>query len=223
MSYVIGIDVGTSKIKAVLFDLEGNEKRIAYSENIPIVKEEKVEQDMNVLWDRTLKCLKEILTYTDPKNIQGIGVTGQGDGLWLIDKDGNPVSNAILWNDGRSKKYVEELKKNRYMFEKFYKVTGTPAFSGSSLMLLKWLKDNEYQKFNRADTILFCHDWVRFKLTNKKNMEITGASSSLLNLENNQYAYELFNELNIEECKHLLPDLIHSSEIVGTVDRKSVV
>ena len=61
MEFLIGIDVGTSNVKAVLFDKEGHEKKVAMRKNEPLhLGDSKVEQDMNVLWDKVLSCLKEV-------------------------------------------------------------------------------------------------------------------------------------------------------------------
>ena len=94
--YLIGIDSGTSRIKAVLFDLDGNElkaKGLSLTAITPY--EDWYEQDMNEIWEKGSLCIKEVASAVGPEEIAGIGITAQGDGLWLIDAKGDPVRNGM--------------------------------------------------------------------------------------------------------------------------------
>ncbi|NLM04884.1 MAG: carbohydrate kinase, partial [Clostridiales bacterium] len=217
MKYLIGMDVGTSRIKAVLFDLEGNEQKIAYRDNEPIYEGSHSEQDMNMVWDKSLACLKEVVEGVDKDSILGIGVTGQGEGCWLIDKDGKPVSNAILWNDGRAKDLVDEINSNKELSELIYKTTGTPVLTGTALTLLKWSKENRKEVLDRADKLFFCKDWVRYNLTGEKNLELTDTATSLMNVQTKEFAYELLDALELGEYKHLLSPAIKPYEVAATI------
>ena len=217
MKYLIGMDVGTSRIKAVLFDLEGNEQKIAYRDNEPIYEGSHSEQDMNMVWDKSLDCLKEVVEGVDKDSILGIGVTGQGEGCWLIDKDGKPVSNAILWNDGRAKDLVDEINSNKELSELIYKTTGTPVLTGTALTLLKWSKENRKEVLDRADKLFFCKDWVRYNLTGEKNLELTDTATSLMNVQTKEFAYELLDALELGEYKHLLSPAIKPYEVAATI------
>ena len=111
MDYILGIDVGTSNVKAVLFDENGAEVRVASREAETINDGgNREEQDMLLVWEKVKACVRELASSrsVDGGSIRGIGVTGQGEGCWLIDREGNPVQNAILWCDGRAeaRKYL---------------------------------------------------------------------------------------------------------------------
>ena len=142
MEYLIGIDAGTSKVKAVLFDLEGNEVKIESLDNEPLhLGEGRIEQDMNVLWEKVLLCIKNLFNDgINPKDVIGIGVSGQGEGCWLIDENGNPVDNSILWCDGRATDLVNKITKNKDDERALFSTTGTMVLTGTAATLLKRIK-----------------------------------------------------------------------------------
>ena len=105
---LVGVDAGTSTIKAVAFSLDG--EGLAVSRRSNPVKSPRpgwAEQDMKTTWRRTVAAVEEVLESTGGEAI-GVGVTGQGGGCWLLDGGGEPVRDAILWSDGRAAEYVEE-------------------------------------------------------------------------------------------------------------------
>ena len=146
MKYILGIDVGTSNVKAVLFDMYGKEASVASRESKTIsAGRNEVEQDMNAVWEKVKYCVKTVVEsgVADKEEIVGIGVTGQGEGCWLIDKDGNLVQNAILWCDGRATKVVKKYTEEYPEIGKLYhKTTGCPPLLGNQMILLKWMKEN---------------------------------------------------------------------------------
>ena len=91
MDYIMGIDVGTSNVKAVLFDEKGTEIQVAsrVSETINDGGNNE-EQDMTIVWEKVKACITELMDskVVAAEDIKGIGVTGQGEGCWLIDKEG---------------------------------------------------------------------------------------------------------------------------------------
>ncbi|MGL4608046.1 MAG: FGGY-family carbohydrate kinase [Eubacteriaceae bacterium] len=221
MKFIIGIDAGTSNVKAVLFDLEGKERRVESLENEPIyIGDTDVEQNMNILWEKVALCIRMLLENgpAAPEDIIGIGVTGQGEGCWLMDENGEPVQDALLWCDGRAsdevKKVTEEFPE---LGEMIYKTTGTPALTGTQLMLLKWMKENRKEVLDKASTIFFCKDWVRYKLTGKINGEFTDSSTSLIDVEAGTVAKEMFEKLGLEDYISYIPEQVTSDTVVGTV------
>ena len=96
----VGLDVGTTAIKAGVYDEHG---QLLASDRKPMkvlrTSEGWSEQDMTLLWETTLSCLADTLAHVEASDVRSIGVSGQGDGLWLLDADKKPFRNAILWND----------------------------------------------------------------------------------------------------------------------------
>lgn len=221
MKYILGIDVGTSNVKAVLFDECGTEVSVSSQESKTINETgNRVEQDMESVWEKVKHCIKAVInSKAAPKeDIIGIGVTGQGEGCWLIDKEGKPVQNAILWCDGRAVEEVREITKDKpEIGELYHTITGTPPLLGNQMMLLKWMKVNRKEVLDKADKLIFCKDWIRYKLTGEVKTEITDSLTSLINVQNGKIATELMEALDIAEYREYLPDPVRSDEVVGTI------
>lgn len=220
MKYILGIDVGTSNVKAVLFDEHGNEVSVASRESKTINSgRNQVEQDMNVVWDHVKHCVKTVAQSGIAKeDIIGMGVTGQGEGCWLIDKEGNPVQNAILWCDGRAVEEVRAVTEEHPEIGKLYHTTtGCPPLLGNQMMLLKWMKEHRKETLDKADKLVFCKDWVRFKMTGEIKAEITDSLTSLVNVQTGEIAIDLMKALDIAEYRDYLPDPVRSDEVVGTI------
>lgn len=114
MDYIMGIDVGTSNVKAVLFDEKGTEIQVAsrVSETINDGGNNE-EQDMTIVWEKVKACITELMDskVVAAEDIKGIGVTGQGEGCWLIDKEGKPLQNAFSGvTDVQLQKYIRSRK-----------------------------------------------------------------------------------------------------------------
>ncbi len=222
MGYLIGIDAGTSRVKAVLFDLEGYEVKLAYRDNEPLlVANGGVEQDMNVLWKKVLDCLVEVTANLEAKDVLGISITGQGEGIWLVDGEGKPVSNAYLWNDGRSKDVVSDMLHNENgLYDETYKFTGTQPFPGTALSHLLWAKKHRPEVLEKAKNFFFCKDWIRYNLTGKIAMDYSDTATSLMDINKLEFSREFFKNLGIEEAMDLMSEVKKSYEVAGTLTKE---
>ena len=220
--YLLGIDVGTTRIKAVLFNIHGRQV-FSSSRDTRLIKSGSCsEVDMDELWEDVAGTIKSVILKMGPgSKILAAAVSGQGEGLWLIDKDGKPIGRAILWNDSRAESLVTELENNSPISESIFKITGSPLFPGATSVLLRWLKDNKPEQIAKAHNLMFCKDWIRYKLTNLISTDTTDASTSLLNLETGTTSVELFDHLKIKNLFPLIPKLFTPSEYSGTVTKFS--
>ena len=145
MNYIIGIDGGTTKIKAVLFDTTGHEIETVAAPSDILEDGVRKELDMDFFWEKTAACVRLLMEKgpATPEEILAVGVTGQGEGLWALDKNNRPVSRAILWNDGRAHEENWAVNEKTPGIGKLvHRNLGTPAGAGSALLLLRWTKDN---------------------------------------------------------------------------------
>lgn len=218
--YFIGIDIGTTNIKSVLYDTHFNELKVSSRKNQTINPvENQAEQDMNVVWTLTLETLCEVIDKSsiDPSLIKGIGIAGQGEGLWLVDKQGEPVRNAILWSDSRSADIVNTLNKQPELVKQIAKQTGSSPVPCNTSMIMTWMAQNEPQSLEKAQYAFFAKDWVRFKLTNKAGLDLSDAGTSILNLHTNQLSDIVFNTLNLNAYRRLFQTVSVSSNIFATI------
>ena len=214
---LIGVDAGTTNIKTVAFSPTGDELARASRENEVRTDDGRTEQDMAATWERTAETIREVVrspSVTD--EILGVGVTGQGDGCWLVDADGNPARDAILWNDNRAAGIVEEWAETG-VADRIFDICGNGLFAGASLPILRWLRDHEPETLERAETVLFCKDWIKYRLTGELTTDLSDASLPYLDVRAGTYTDELSDLAGVPGVEDLLPRLEPATNVVGTV------
>ena len=150
MKYLVGLDVGTSNVKAVLFDTEGNELKASVHETVVMTSNKYYsEQDMMQVWEQCAGAIKDVVTcgIAAPEDILGIGFSGQGEGCWMIDKDGNPVQYASLWNDGRANELIPGLSEEQV---KTFRLACTAPNPSATVLQLMWMKKNRPEAIEKA-------------------------------------------------------------------------
>lgn len=218
MGYYLAIDAGTTKIKTAIFDETG--KLIGIRDRvIQISMPQKgwCEMDMDELWGYVSLTLKDLKKgYPQQwEAIDSIGVAAQGEGAWLLDENKQPVRNAILWNDTRNDQIPESV------WEDAKKICmdnhATPLCVGSPIAILHWLKNNEPDNYSRVEHILFCKDWIKFKLTGQMSTDYTDISTTAFDIINLKPVPELFDLLVIEEMNNKIPKIYDSGDVIGRV------
>lgn len=208
MEVIIGVDGGTTAVKAVAFDMEGTIVA-THHEAVPVIygKGGEAEQDMNDLWHKVATCLRSVAEQVPEATILGIGLTGQGDGVWLVDEDGEPVRPAANWLDGRASNRVDQWNKDGRS-KAVLDTTGTTTFAGLFPVLIEELAEREPENVARAATHLNCKDWLRFKLTGKRLTDYSEASRSFLDVRTGAgFNHELAEALGLSEFTRLLPEI----------------
>jgi len=178
MEYILAHDIGTSGTKATLFPLDGSpatSSLFEYETKYPFTNA--VEQDPNDWWRAVCVSTKRLLEKTgaNPKDIAGISFTGQGMACLLVDKEGNPLANAMIWADSRSIKEEAEIGR-RIGNERFYRITGHRNSASYALPKLLWMKENNGDVFRKAYKNLQPKDYIIFKLTGKFACEYSDAN-----------------------------------------------
>ncbi|MGO1400801.1 MAG: FGGY family carbohydrate kinase [Flaviflexus sp.] len=210
MEVIIGVDGGTTAVKAVAFTLDG-EIYATHHESVPVNygPSGEAEQDMNLIWQAVADCLSSVVKQLDGHDIVGIGLTGQGDGVWLVDEVGEPVRPAANWMDGRAGDRVAAWTADG-KDAKVLEVTGTSLFSGLFPVLLEELRENEPDVIARAATQLYCKDWLRFRLTGERATDYSEASRTFLDVRDaSGYSEQLAASLNMTDALALLPEVRH--------------
>lgn len=214
---LLGIDVGTSIVKVVIFGRAGSE--LASARRIPHLSHPELgwsETDMEELWQDVVATMREAVAKPGvvPAAIRGLGVSGTTGSSWLLDEGGNPVRNAILWNDGRAAGIVHEWHEFGLMDELFA-VSGNVVFPGCTVAVLRWLKENEPETLKRARHSVFCKDWIRYRLTGEIASEHTDASAVPYDLRAGGFSEEVFTACGVPEALALLPALKNSDDVAG--------
>lgn len=220
--YFLAIDAGTTRIKAGLFSETGHLLDLVKAD-VEIARpfEGACEVDMDVVWQNVCRLLRDLMDRNAERwtRLSGVGVTGQGDGLWPVDSSGKAVRNAILWNDTRTKHLLLE---EGAALEQFCLEKGmTPLFPGAGPLLLKWIKTYEPDHFRRTARVLHCKDWINLKLTGRATTDYSDASTALLDVLNKEYVFELLPLLGLEGCAELFPPTYSSTNICGVITSRA--
>ncbi len=218
--YLLGIDNGSTVSKAALFDIHGKEIAVA------ICKAETeypypgwTERDMEMLWRSTAKAIREVVAKSgvSPEEIAGIGNTGHGNGVYLLDKQGKPLRNGIQSMDSRAANVVTEWNQRNFHAQVF-PFTVQSFWPAQPNALLVWLKKNEPQNYGRIGAVLMVKDYIKYRLTGEITGDYTDMSAaSLMDVRNRCYSRELMALYDLSEVYDALPPLKRSSEIVGQV------
>lgn len=223
MRYILALDQGTTSSRALLIDHEGKVKGKAQKEFKQIFPGPGlVEHDPQEIWSTQIAVAVEVLAHSrvSPRDIAGIGITNQRETTIVWDRaTGNPLTNAIVWQDRRTTELCRELK-NQGLEPLFSKKTGLlldPYFSGTKLHWILNTVPGALEKAKRGELAFGTVDtWLIWKLTGGKVhvTDTTNASRTLLyNLEEHKWDEELLRILNIP--KEILPEVKSCSEIYG--------
>ena len=218
---VIGVDGGTTAVKAVAFDLSGG-IRATHHESIPVNygKHGEAEQDMEAIWQGVAACLREVRAQCPDDDVVAIGLTGQGDGAWLVDEAGVPTRPAATWLDGRAAERVNEWVSGGKA-DKVLETSGTTVFGGLFPVLYEEFRESDPDVIARSATHLYCKDWLRFRLTGERLTDYTEASRTFLNVSTMEYSRDMAETLGMPDALRLLPPIVPSDGPGGVVTEKA--
>ena len=210
---LIGVDAGTSVIKAVAFDLTGQQVGIASRRNsYNSLPNGGVEQDMARTWADTAAVLRDLgEAIPDLANrALAIGVTGQGDGTWMIDGDGEPVHDGWLWLDARAKLEAREIAASDGI-DMIYSATGTGINVCQSRTHLVWMQRHAPELLSRATTAFHCKDWLYFKLTGQRATDPSEGIFTFGDIATRDYSEDVIDALGLRPYRDLLPHIVDGS------------
>ncbi len=220
MDFYLGIDIGTSRVKAVLFDQHFTACASAAENTSPRLSANGyAEQDMTQLWHSVLAILRQIARHPalQAGRLRAIGLAGQGEGVWLSDDQGEPVGPGILWSDTRSHELMSDLLRRPGFDRRYFADTGTHLQPCNTSLQLYWLKQYQPARLAAARYLFFAKDWIRFRLTGVAALELTDASSSLLNQQTGSWSSVVMNEMGLNELLPLFPPLLAPDAPAGTL------
>lgn len=220
--YLIGIDIGTSGTKSVLFDLKGTVVAEATAE-YPLSQPQNgwAEQDPEHWWQAVCTTLRSITAKAADGRIAGLGLSGQMHSTVLLDKENNVIRPAILWCDQRTGEECREIEA-LIGRERLIEITANPALTGFSASKLAWIKKHEPENFEKCAHILLAKDYIRFKLTGEYATEVSDASGmQLLDVPRRAWSAEICERLGVDMA--LLPRVYESAEVTGHVTSEAAV
>lgn len=211
MEKILVIDIGTTRLKVACVDRNGKIENIV-SNTLP--KSSATEQDARLWFSETLKLISKLVELEKNNKFNSIVLTGNMHALLAIDKYGEPLFDAWLWNDLRAGKETEflNLKYGNTIKEKFF----NPAIAGFPLPKLLHLKNDKPEIFKSIWKILQPKDYVAFKLCGNLFTDFTDASGTLMfNLKNRSWDEEFLLELGLNIS--ILPEVVLSYQKIGVL------
>jgi len=218
MRYLIGIDVGTSATKTVLFDEEGT-VIASSSKEYPLYQEHNgwADQKPEDWRDAVLETVKSVVAESkvSADDVKGIGISGQMHGLVMLDEKGEVIRPSIIWCDQRTGAEVEDMLKIMPR-EKWIEITANPPLTGWTAAKILWVRKNEPENYARCRHILLPKDYIRYVLTGVFAAEVSDASGmQLMDIAKRQWSDEVLDKLGID--KSYLGKLYESCEVTGTL------
>ncbi|MGM0123191.1 xylulokinase [Enterococcus sp. AZ194] len=217
MSYVLGLDLGTSALKGLLFRQDGVLVGEASAEYPLLTPKPGYSEQNPVEWKKAAhKVITELVTaHTEmKKELIGISFSGQMHSLVLLDDQNEVIRPAILWNDVRTTKQCQEIMEKAG--EQVLKQTKNIALEGFTLPKILWVQENEPENWANVRHLMLPKDYLSFWLTGKYSMDYSDAAGTLLlDIENKQWSEEILTQFTISE--EVLPTLYESSGEVGEI------
>lgn len=168
MNYYLGIDIGTSGCKSVVFDADGRQASMAYKEyDIISACEGWAELDTNEVIEKCFQVIRESASVLPEGSVTAMGISSQGEAFTLLDREGTALCNALVSSDIRADKYTGQWTE-RFGEEKLYRITGHTPHPMFSLFKLLWIRDNEPEIWSKASKILCFEDLLQYRLGIRK-------------------------------------------------------
>lgn len=220
---LVGIDAGTSVIKAVAFDLHGRQVAVASTPNrIELGEDGRAEQDLARTWADTAATLRRLGEQVPglARRTLALAATAQGDGTWLIDAQGEPVGPALLWLDGRSSAQVRALRESVHA-QALAERTGTALNPSMQSAQLLWLRRHQPERLARAATALHCKDWLYFCLSGERATSACEGVFTFGDWRRGTYDAEVLERLGLADCRRLLPPLLDGTRRAGRLQDRA--
>ncbi|MFX0020871.1 MAG: FGGY-family carbohydrate kinase [Candidatus Hermodarchaeota archaeon] len=217
--FVAALDLGTTGCRTFIFDLSGTIIASDYQEWQSYYPSPSfVEQDANVWWNSIKITIENAIKKSgiDKTDIVSLSVTNQRETIVPVDNDGNPLHNALVWQDRRTIDQVEYIK-NKIGIDKIYETTGLtidPYFSATKIL---WFKDEKPEIYKKAHKFLLVSDFIIHKLTGNFITDFSNASRTMLfDINKLQYSDDIASELEIDLDK--MPDALKSGVDIGEIE-----
>ncbi len=225
MSYLMGIDVGTTGTRAVIVRPDGHVVGAATGDHPPMLmaKPGWAEQEPEDWWEATTLAVQGALSEAGLKgsDIAAVGLSGQMHGVVLLDRTNAVLRPSLIWCDQRSQAQCDWIT-SQVGSKRLIRLVSNPALTGFSAPKLLWIRDHEPAVFDRAAHFLLPKDFVRYRLTGEFATDVSDASGTLLfDVTHRRWSKEMLSALDLDSS--LLPQAYESPEITGELTREAAL
>ena len=222
MSYLLGIDIGTSGAKTVLFR-ENGEVAASHTEDYPLFQPHNgwAEQDPLDWWEAVKLGCAAVLDQSgvQPGEIAGVGLSGQMHGLVMLDEQDQVLHPAILWCDQRTGEECRDIER-LVGLDRLIAITANPPLTGFTASKILWMQKHHPDLYERCAHILLPKDYIRLRLTGEYATEVSDASGmQLLDIPHRCWSQEVLSKLSIDPA--MLGRVYESPEVTGVISRQA--
>jgi xylulokinase len=217
MSVFLGIDIGTSGTKTLAINEQGAilaEANASYPAYHP--RPLWSEQDPQDWWQATVKTVQMVVQQAKlkPADVKAIGLSGQMHGSVFLDRKGNVIRRALLWNDQRTADECQEIERRAGGRKALIRMVANPAMTGFTAPKILWLRNHEPRNFDKTVKVLLPKDDIRRRLTGEYATEVSDASGMLLlDVAKRDWSTKLLAKLELDP--ELLAPCYESEEVTG--------
>ncbi len=215
---LLGLDIGTTGCKAVVFNVEGRILSTAYRE-YPLLYPQPgwAELDMRLVLKKTRESIQEVSSQARKDPVKALSISTQGEAFVPIDKKGSLLSNSPVSFDNRGENFVQWWRKSLGA-EKIMKITGQPLHPMFSLIKIMWLKENHPHIYNKTWKFLCCEDLIIHKLGLPPTIDYSLASRTMaFDILEKTWSEEILSQADIE--RSLFPEVAPSGTVVGEIPK----
>jgi xylulokinase len=218
--YLLGIDVGTGGTRALIIDDKGHVLSSATEEHIPFASPRIgwAEQAPEDWWRACGIAVRKALAgaHLSGGEIACAGFSGQMHGAVMLDSQDRVVRPALIWCDVRTGEQCRRFTE-KVGADKLIRLTCNPALPNFTLTKFLWVRENEPQNWSQVRSVMLPKDYVRFRLTGDRAIDVADASGTLLlDVANRRWSNEILQAAEIDES--LLPQLFESPDVCGKVN-----
>ena len=218
MRYFLGVDLGTSSVKALIVDERGGIVSGA-QQGYDIRKDriEYAEQNIDMLWEATRQVIAGAVSSASigAEDIAGIGYSGQMHGLVMLDREGRPIRDAIIWADQRSAGAIDEIY-GIIPREEYHPVSLNALSTGFLVSSLMWVKRNEPRNYERIARVMLPKDYLRFRMCGAYGTDASDASGTgIFDTAKRDWAWEFIDKLGFP--REIFPPCSESFAVAGEV------
>jgi xylulokinase len=215
MTTFLGLDIGTSGVKAILVAPNGEvEAAVTTHLTLSTPRPGWAEQDPEAWWHAAITSICGVLAAKPHARVASIGISGQMHSSVFLDRSGQVIRPALLWCDGRTTAECEEITRRAGGEAQLREWVRNPALEGFTLPKVLWLRTHEPEAFARLATVLLAKDFIRFRLTGALATEPSDASGTLMfDPARMRWSEEILQAVGVSPA--LLPEVGGSSDVLG--------
>jgi len=221
MTILLGIDVGTTGVKALAVRPDGSVAAESFSgHEISSPHPKWAEQNPRDWWDAFCQATRNLLQKgVKADEVAAIGLSGQMHTSVFLDEQGEVIRPAILWCDVRTTRQCETINE-RVGFELLRAEASNPALEGFTAPKMLWLRDNEPENFKRLRLLLIAKDYIRYRLTGELATDVSDAAGTILfDVGRRKWSEKILSALEIDPA--ILPPVVDSHKVSGRITREA--